>query len=430
MAAGEGVSYKALGGDRWRIRWRERTADEAKPWRSRECVFEGPERGTDGAEGYALTIRSALAREGTFNPRKNRPPSAPEVPPASIIDLVEGVIVARVAAGKYRGNTPNTFRSYKLHLARALHAIKGIPKERPLPVSLLMSETFDALMKYGRDEGLSDVMRYEPLRLLMDAWAWAADRNQEARLAGRADPWPGLPPAPLVRKDYLPRAPRHGRTVAPTIEHMDACLRHMPEKASRSTRIAALVMRYTGLRISQVLGIHREDLDLQARTLVVRVGKTEGERADERTVPLSRHLLAERGVQSWIEGIARGPLFGHAHEDGARKKPPAKTLRSAWEAATAANQVPEAVWKPHNRKHSRPDHAFRAGFQAFLTDNRVDGDVVDFLVGHEGESIREQHYGRELLEKARAAVDSIPPVDWTGPQENTENVVAFARSGA
>lgn len=73
------------------------------------------------------------------------------------------------------------------------------------------------------------------------------------------------------------------------------------------------------------------------------------------------------------------------------------------------------MWKPRGRKYSRPDHAFRAGYQAFLTDSRVDTDVVDFLVGHAGNGIRETHYGRDFDELARDAVDSIPRIDWTGP---------------
>lgn len=51
-------------------------------------------------------------------------------------------------------------------------------------------------------------------------------------------------------------------------------------------------------------------------------------------------------------------------------------------------------------------------------------------VGHEGDSVRDVHYGRELLTAAREAVDGIPAVDWSGPKadEQPNNVVPMRRS--
>ena len=177
-------------------------------------------------------------------------------------------------------------------------------------------------------------------------------------------------------------------------------------------------MRYTGLRSDQVFSIARADLDLAARTLVVRAGKTKVEKADARTVPLSANLLAEPGVLAWIESFPSGPVFPkrrHAKtkdRDEGRTKKPTETFRMTWQEATDAGEVPLHVWAPPNRVISRPEHSFRAAFQAHLEEVRVSGNVIDFLVGHEGDTVREVHYGRELLAAARDAVDGIPPVKW------------------
>jgi len=79
----------------------------------------------------------------------------------------------------------------------------------------------------------------------------------------------------------------------------------------------------------------------------------------------------------------------------------------------AMDHTPQHVWHPPNRKNGRPEHSFRAAFQAFLVERRVAGDVVDFLVGHAGSGVRETHYGRDLMVASRRAVECLPRVDWS-----------------
>jgi hypothetical protein len=89
------------------------------------------------------------------------------------------------------------------------------------------------------------------------------------------------------------------------------------------------------------------------------------------------------------------------------------------------------VWAPDSRKHARPDHAFRAAYQAALAGAGVRDEVIDALVGHAG-GLRARHYvgaaeGRTAA--MRAAVDLLPAVDWDEPGEADvpDNVVGFRR---
>ena len=67
-----------------------------------------------------------------------------------------------------------------------------------------------------------------------------------------------------------------------------------------------------------------------------------------------------------------------------------------------------------DRHTTRPDHAFRAGIQAFIRREGVDDAVIDALVGHHGNSTRDRQYARpdELMEPMRQAVALLPDVDW------------------
>ena len=61
-----------------------------------------------------------------------------------------------------------------------------------------------------------------------------------------------------------------------------------------------------------------------------------------------------------------------------------------------------------------------------MKDERVPKDTIDFLVGH-APGLRGRHYGRDLTEPTRAAVDALPPADWTGPT-SPDNVIPLDRS--
>ena len=141
-----------------------------------------------------------------------------------------------------------------------------------------------------------------------------------------------------------------------------------------------------------------------------------------------RHLLADPVFRALIEGASADARIVRVKNT--------KSIVTAWEAATAAGEVPRYTWDPPNRIYARPDQAFRAALQAHMTNERMPPDVVSHLVGHArtkdaSEKLREIHYGRSLEEHARTAVDDLPPVDWTGAQfpDGVVRFEAHARPG-
>ena len=162
-------------------------------------------------------------------------------------------------------------------------------------------------------------------------------------------------------------------------------------------------------------------------TLRVRVGKSKREKAEQRVIPVSRHLVAlleDRGRHSQPgDYLFPAPL-------SARKRNINETaVRQLWEAATEAGEVRREVWVPPNRRKTRTTHAFRSGLLTELRRAGVPHEVRRLLVGHQPNTTEELHYvGPEaLMEAMRAAVDAIPPVDWTGPGAAANNVVALHR---
>ena len=68
---------------------------------------------------------------------------------------------------------------------------------------------------------------------------------------------------------------------------------------------------------------------------------------------------------------------------------------------------------------TRPEHAFRAGFQAFLSRNRIDEEVIDAIVGHLVRSVRSRHYAgaESLWERMVEAMELLPPIEWRGQSD-------------
>jgi integrase len=415
-----GVYVTDEGGARWKLRWREAGPDGRVTAKSpfRAMRMEGT-----ALEVHAQAVRIAqdVKRTGHY-----RPEAAPvaELPrgPANLADGIEAFIAARESARKFRGKTPTTYRSYRLRVVQNLHAVTGIPGNQPLPVTVLTRDNFVKLQR--RDENLkaSALMRYAPLNMLLNAWRWMADDP---------DAWPEVPPPPASPRDYLPRTPKYSRTIAPSIEHVDACLRHLPAKTTEAVRMFAVFSRFTGLRGSTIMAIDRSWIDLPNRLLHIPSEDDKNEYA--RAIPLADALLDE--ARGWIEEHP-GRLFPKRAHSRARtdtpKKAPGETLTEAWEAATAAGEVPRHVWAPPNRKNKRPDHGIRAAFDSFLMGQTNDPEVVDYLVGRNEGSVRGVHYGSaEWIEKCRHVVNLIPPIDRDGPKAKAadSNLVQFRRRG-
>jgi integrase len=183
-------------------------------------------------------------------------------------------------------------------------------------------------------------------------WTWAAEREE----------YDG--DVPRVRKMELPRKPAVTPRPAPTWAEMDRCI----VAAEGWRRNVLIIMRCTGLRVQQAMGLRWADLRGNALTIRGELGKSEAER-EGRVVPVAPALLLEwsqRRIAEWSDPdwICPCPL-------------PHRTVRARdvariWKRAGVA---PES-WA------GRPDHAFRAGFQSNLRESGVSREATEYLVGH------------------------------------------------
>lgn len=317
-----GVSYKRIGHGQYKIRWRERQPDGS--WKSRSRTIEASVLERDR---ILVEIREALAEHATVDPRVTHA----TLPPANLLEGMQEMIRQRTVDGRYTGKTSRTYTSYTLRIVEHIHTICRIPEDVPIPVTVLSRDLFSNIKERDQKLRIGQTVRYASVRLLLDAWEWMADDPRR---------WPHVPTPPVgrTRRDYLTRTPRYGRTVAPKLHHVDACLRALPPKATQSTRVAGAVMRSTGLRASQVFAIEVEDVDLSERTLRVREGKGVLERVEQRIVPLPSSLVEDDVFEGWVRAHESGPLFpSRPHSSrvgrGARRKLPTVTFGVAWQAS-------------------------------------------------------------------------------------------------
>lgn len=404
---------------RWRVRWRERVRapDGSTKSVQRERVVE--------SEATAIVLRSkvlrALETGELFEPEAVR-----EAPPVCSVDeLLSGYLRSKAAAGV----STATLKNYTSRSARILEMLRAhldIEKGAGVPASALGRNTVIALTLRLREAGLGDSTVRGTIEALARAWEWGCDDPET---------YPGLPAAPRVMSAILPAAPLYLPTRAPTLAECDAVLRVLASRnqAHRVALPSATIARCTGLRVGQILSIRLRDLDIARATLTVATGKSKREKAERRVVPLApvlletlRELAADGSPDDLLIRTRRAGVVDPAHSR------PHDALRVAWEAATEAGEVRRETWAPENRIHTRPDHAFRAGFQEHLVRTGIRDECIDLLVGH-ATGLRGKHY---LSDDARweamtAAVATIPPIDWQGPGvlEAPDNVVELKPRG-
>lgn len=408
MGRGPGVSIAELPDGRWRIRWRESVTDASAVNKrvQRERVVR------DQATAIVLQGKILRALE-TGEVYADDARSIPVV--ASLDQVFAGWLRGRAA----RGASGGTLRAYGQRTARVLADLRarhGIAEGVGVPASLLTRDEVAELTLRLRTGGLAESTLKSTIGTVLAAWAWGCDD---------AATYPGLLPAPRDPTSVTPRGAVYSPTEAPTMAEVDAVLRILARsyKARRVALAVATIARCTGLRVSQILALRVGDVFLSEPSMTITAGKSQREKADRRTVPIApalvdflTPLVAGRSPDELV--IRRRAGTGEATRGG-----PTETLGEAWEAATVAGDVRRETWNPSNRVIARPDHAFRAAFQAHLVTAGIRDEVIDALVGHVG-GLRERHYvgASSRLGAMRDAVALIPPIGWGEAEALPSNV--------
>lgn len=365
-------------GDAWVVRWR----DGGRGSRAHQTSVS-TER---AAHALAEEIDRAIERYGRYEPARRTGPT-------SLRTVLEGFI-----ADSARRNATGTTRNYAQHL-RLFRDWVGDRDVDALSFALLsdyqrhLAATETGRHLHGR--GPNTIQKHFAAIELCWSWAW----QRQARGDYHGVPQPdslGLKRAPSPEKR------------APTWTQMDDAI----EAADGWQQDLYVVMRCTGLRVSQALGIRWDDLrlDLEVPLLHVRpeLGKSRQEKRG-RWVPVAPVLMAI--LAGW--GRREGFVVPCERE---RREARARDAQRAWARAG----VDPAVWD------GCAHHAFRAGFQSGLKRAGADDEAVKFLVGH-STGVRSRYVGPDALPLV-AAVALVPRIGEA--EENNVHALDGARREA
>lgn len=308
-------------GDAYLVRWYGVHGDR----RARSC----PTRRS--AEQLGRTVEEEKAQGRDWEPPR---------PGARVEDVVSAYL-KHVA----RTKRPATLDVYS---AKAMLFVEFVGADESVTRAFTRKTLTDYYDHLAARSDVRETTRQQYIQAAERIWAWAYDQDDFAE--------------DLARPRRLEMRPVESTpTVAPTWAECDRCIAELSPTSSAYR--AAIIMRYTGLRIGQACGLAFGDIDTAARTLRLRgeLGKSKAERAG-RIMPVSPHLLA--AVESW-GGLPTDRLVP-------RPAGAVDVVRAAWVRSGVRAEVYQG----------RPDHAFRKAFVSELRRAGADADAVEYLVGH------------------------------------------------
>lgn len=170
----------------------------------------------------------------------------------------------------------------------------------------------------------------------------------------------------------------------------------------------------TGLRISELIGLSRGDVSLQAGPHVRCMGKGRKERA----TPLTRHTVAAlRGWLSEQPGETHDPLF--PTRTTRRLSPDAIEHRLAVHLVNARKTCPSLRAKHvtmHTLRHTCAMRLLHAG---------VDIAIIALWLGHEQIATAQIYLHADMTHKERAIARVTPPGTAPGRYQPTDQLLAF-----
>ena len=214
---------------------------------------------------------------------------------------------------------------------------------------------------------------------------------------------------------------RHTRTLINflTRPEMDALLGAPDQRTWSGRRDHAwlLVAVQTGLRLSELTGLQRQDLSLDAGAHVRVVGKGR----KERCVPLARQTVAV--LKAWLREPARGQteiVFPNAR--GGRLSADGVQYLLAKHTAVACQICPSLQQKrvtPHVLRHTTAMELLQAG---------VDRALIALWLGHESVETTQIYLEANLAMKEEILAKTTPPEGRPGRYHADDRLLAFLKS--
>jgi integrase/recombinase XerC len=201
----------------------------------------------------------------------------------------------------------------------------------------------------------------------------------------------------------LIRTPRQNKRLpkAIDVEQVERLLSAPDDKTLLGARDRAILetLYSTGIRVSELVGINRGDIDEAGQALIVR-----GKGRKERVVPLGSHALA--ALRHYV-----GKLDEQQHHQGTGIDPKGPLFINKHGGRLSTRSVRRKVSKYLAQAGLDPDispHTLRHSFATHLLDNGADLRSVQELLGHQSLSTT-QVYTHLTAQRMRDAYDDAHP---------------------
>jgi integrase/recombinase XerD len=224
--------------------------------------------------------------------------------------------------------------------------------------------------------------------------------------------------AALIQRVLAIPNKRHDSTIVTflTRAEIDALLAS-PDRATvlgRRDHLLLLVAVQTGLRVSELTGLNRADVELGAAASLRCTGKGRKQRRIPLTKPTAKIL------RDWLDerpGLPTDPLF--PNRQGGQLSPDAIADLVAKHTATAARQCPTLATKrvtPHVLRHSCAMALLHAG---------VDTSTIALWLGHADTKATQIYLHADLALKEQALARTAPPQAGHSRYRPPDTLLAF-----
>jgi integrase/recombinase XerC len=148
------------------------------------------------------------------------------------------------------------------------------------------------------------------------------------------------------------------------------------EVLGRRDRAMLETLYSTGIRVSELVGLAFEDLDMAGEALRVR-----GKGKKERIVPLGSHAIG--AVQRYLEMLRNDPKFGPMAREGGVRLPLFVNKHGGRLSSRSVRRKLDKYLKQAGLDPSISPHTLRHSFATHLLDNGADLRSVQELLGHQ-----------------------------------------------
>jgi integrase/recombinase XerC len=163
---------------------------------------------------------------------------------------------------------------------------------------------------------------------------------------------------------------------------------------SRRDRAMLETLYSTGIRVSELVGLQMDDLDLTGEALRIR-----GKGKKERIVPLGSHAIG--GIQRYLELLKADPKFANA-ANGTGRMPLFVNKHGGRLSSRSVRRKLDKYLKQVGLDPSISPHTLRHSFATHLLDNGADLRSVQELLGHQSLSTTQvyTHLSTQRLQDA------------------------------